>query len=123
MQFSQTVQSVVNGGRDTGTKDGGTLDYNINFDLQRMGIVPGGLLTLRAESRYGEWINDVAGPALPANVDGLVPLTDDLDENICLTITNLYYTQSFSEQFALMIGKFDTMQGDSNEFASGRGVS
>ena len=123
VQFSQTFQSVVTGGRDTGARYGGTLDFNLNFDLQRMGLLPGGLVTLRTESRYGEWINDLAGPALAANVDGLLPLTDELDENVCVTVTDLYYTQYLSEQFALMIGKFDGMQGDLNEFASGRGVS
>jgi len=123
IQFTQTLQSVLDGGRDTGTEYGGTLDYNLTLDFDRMGIIPGGLLSFRAESRYGNTVNGIAGPLLPANLDGNVPLTDRLDEDIAFTITNLNYTQFFSEKFGVAFGKFDTLVGDNNEFASGRGVS
>ena len=123
VQFVQIFQSVVDGGRKTGTKYGGTLDYNLTLDFDRMGFIPGGLVTFRGESRYGETVNGIAGPLLPANLDGMLPLTRELDDNVGFTITNLNYTQFLSEQAGVMIGKFDTLQGDYNEFASGRGVS
>ena len=123
VQFVQTLQSVVDGGRETQTKYGGTLDYNLTLDFDRMGLIPGGLLTFRAESRYGETVNGIAGPLLPVNLDGAVPLTSTLDEDIPFTITNLNYTQFLSEKLGVVVGKFDLLQGDYNEFASGRGVS
>ena len=121
VQFVQTLQSVVDGGLDTETKYGGTLDYNINLDLDRMDLLPGALVTFRGESRYGKTVNGITGQGLPANLDGYVPLTRELDEDIAITITNLYYTQYLSDKFALMIGKFDLLQGDYNEFAGGGG--
>lgn len=121
VDWTQTVQSVVSGGPDTGTRYGGTLDYNLMLDLYRMGLLPGALIKIRGESRYGESVNDLAGSLLPVNTDGFFPLTDDLDENVPITVTNLAYYQFFCEQFGFMVGKFDTLDGDANEFASGRG--
>jgi porin len=121
IDFVQTLQSVVDGGRDTGTRYGGSLDYVMTLDLMKMGLVPGAFVKFRAESRYGEFVNDIAGPILPVSIDGYFPLTDEPDENIPFTITDLAYFQYFSKEFAVFAGKFDTLDGDPNEFASGRG--
>jgi porin len=123
INFTQIMQSVVDGGLDTGTRYGGTIDYNIVFDLHRMGVLPGAIIKFRGESRYGESVNGIAGPILPVNADGSFPLTDELDEDIPFTITTLTYMQFLSEHIGFLIGKFDTIDGDPNEFASGRGTS
>src|SRR5262245_48101967 len=44
IQWVQTVQSVVQGGSNDKTSYGGTLDYNLNLDLMRMGLLPGALI-------------------------------------------------------------------------------
>lgn len=123
INFTQIMQSVVEGGLDTGTRYGGTLDYNLVLDLHRMGVLPGAIVKFRGESRYGESVNGIAGPLLPVNTDGLFPLTDEPDEDIPFTITTLSYTQFLSERIGFLVGKFDTIDGDPNEFASGRGTS
>lgn len=123
IRWNQTVQSVVEGGRDTGTEYGGSFLYDLNLDLMRMGILPGALVKFRAESRYGESVNDRTGQILPANLDGLMPLTKSLDDNIGITVTNLNYTQFLSDHIGLTVGKYDTLDGDPNEFAGGRGLS
>jgi porin len=123
INFTQTMQSVVEGGLETGTRYGGTLDYNLVFDLHRMGLLQGAIIKFRAESRYGETANGIAGPILPVNTDGLFPLTNELDADIPFTITTLSYTQFLSEHVGFLVGKFDTIDGDPNEFASGRGTS
>lgn len=123
LDFTQTMQSVVDGGRDTGTRYGGSLDYSISADLMRMGVMPGALLNFRAESRFGESADDIAGPALPVNTNAFFPMTDELDRDIPFTITTLSYLQMFSENIGITLGKFDTLDGDPNEFAGGRGVS
>lgn len=123
IEWTQTLQSVVDGGRDQKTKYGGSLDYTLTLDLHKMGIAPGALVSMRAESRYGETINALAGSLLPVNTDGLFPLTSELDENLALTITALNYTQFLSPKFGVFLGKVDTLDGDLNEFASGRGVT
>lgn len=123
INFTQITQSVVDGGLDTGTRYGGTLDYNAIFDLHRMGVMPGAIVKFRAESRYGESVNDMTGQILSANTDGFFPFTHTLDQDIPITITNLVYMQALSEHISFLVGKFDTIDADPNEFASGRGVS
>ncbi|HEY7117987.1 MAG TPA: hypothetical protein VH475_15475, partial [Tepidisphaeraceae bacterium] len=80
--FTQVVQSVVDGGRDTGTRYGGNLDLVVNIDLMRMGLMPGAFVKLRAESRYGQSVNGIAGPILPVNTVSDFPLGSELDETI-----------------------------------------
>ena len=121
IEWTQTLQSITDGGRDTTTRYGGSLDYNLTLDLQQMGLAPGALLSMRAESRYGHTVNNQAGPLLPVNSDGFFPLSDD--DDIAFTITSFNYTQYLSATFAVFLGKLDTLDGDLNEFASGRGVT
>src|SRR5258705_13881433 len=40
VEWNQFVQGVVDGGRDQTTKYGANVDYTINIDLMRMGILP-----------------------------------------------------------------------------------
>lgn len=123
VDWSTTLQSVVTGGRDTGAELGTALDYNFKFDLMRMNLIPGGLVEMKVESRFGESVNGNTGGLLPVSSDLMFPLTSPLDENVPVTITNLKYSQFFSDEFGVFIGKFDTLNGDPNEFASGRGVT
>lgn len=117
----QTAQSVVEGGRETGTKYGGTFDYLLLLDFHRMGLVPGALLKVRAESRYGETVNPDSGSVLPVNTDGFFPLTSPFSDDIGITVSDVTYFQYFSEKFGMFAGKFDGLDADANEFASGRG--
>jgi porin len=121
VDWTQYAQSICKGGRDDDKAYGGHIDMLMHLDLMRMGVLPGALVTVRAESRYGESVNGAAGPILPVNTSAFFPLTDNLDDGICITITNLYWTQFLSEHFAVFAGKADTLDGDPNEFASGRG--
>lgn len=123
INFTQTMQSVVDGGSQTGTRYGGSLDYVMTLDLMRMGVMPGALIKFRGETRYGEAANDIAGSLLPVNTDGFFPLKAPIDDEIPFTLTNLTYYQFLSEHFGVVVGKVDTLDGDPNEFASGRGVS
>jgi porin len=121
--YTQVYQSVVDGGRSTGNAYGGNLDYQIHLDLMRMGVLPGALIAIRAETRYGTTVNGRAGAILPSDTDGYFPLTKQLDKNVPIAVTDLNYTQFLSEHFAVLLGKIDTLDGDLNEFASGRGTS
>jgi porin len=123
VDWTQYVQGVVDGGVDRSTRYGGHLDYLVRLDLMRMGLIPGGLVTVRAESRYGESINGISGQILPVNTTALFPLTNELDEDVAVAITDLNYTQFLSEHLAVLVGKLDTLDADLNEFASGRGKS
>ena len=123
VDWTQYVQGVVDGGLDRDTRYGGHLDYLVNLDLMRMGLIPGGLVKFRAESRYGESVNGISGQILPVNTTALFPVTNRLDEDVAIAITDLNYTQFLSEHLAVLVGKLDTLDADPNEFASGRGKS
>jgi len=121
MDWVQTLQSIVDGGRMTDTQYGGSLDYLLHVDLSRMGVVPGAMVKVRAESRYGKSVNSISGSILPVSFDGFFPLTRTPDDDIFLTVTNLTYYQFLSEKFGVFAGKIDMFDSDPNEFASGRG--
>lgn len=122
VDWTQYAQTIVSGGREKDKAYGGHVDLLINFDLMRMGVLPGGLITVRAESRYGASVNGNAGPLLPVNTTAFFPVTN-IDEGVELYITDLRYTQFLGEHFGFIVGKLDTLDADLNEFASGRGKS
>lgn len=121
MNLTQLVQGVAQGGRDESTRYGGRLQSVVNLDLDRMGAVPGGLVTVKVESRYGNSVNREAGTLLPVADLMYFPITQETDENIAATVTELLYTQFLSKEFALFAGKFTILGADANEFAGGDG--
>jgi len=121
VSFTQYFQSVVSGGLSKSSDYGGLIDYTASLDLDRAGLVPGGLVTFMAQTRYGTTVNGDTGSILPVNTTGFFPLTSPLDQNIPIAVEDLYYTQFFCPYFAAFAGKLDTLSGDPNAFASGRG--
>ncbi|MEQ1891999.1 MAG: carbohydrate porin [Planctomycetota bacterium] len=121
LAYTQSLFGVLDGGKDEDWRYGGKLDALFNADLDRMGVMPGALVTLRTESRYGRSINSIAGTLLPVDDALFFPLTDEPDEDIPITVTELRYTQFLSKQFGVFLGKFVVLGGDANEFAGGRG--
>lgn len=122
IDYNQYFQSVTDGGLERDSEYGGTIYYNVNLDFDRMGLIPGGLLQMRASSRYGKSINDISGSAVPVNADASYLTASSPNEDIGLWLPVINYTQFFSEEFALGFGKYDTMDSP-NEFAGGRGRS
>ena len=119
-EWYQAVQGIVDGGIDKGWAYGTNLDLYANLDLDRMGVLPGALVAFRAQSRFGDSVNTDTGLLLPVNTYSNFPLTDPPDEDVPIAITELNYTQFFSEQFGLLAGKITTMK-NANEFAGGEG--
>jgi porin len=122
ISYNQYLQSVVNRGSETGTRYGGTIDYNVTLDFDRMGVIPGGILTMRAVSRYGRSVNGISGAGVPVNTDATHPTTSVADDEVTLYLPVINYTQFLSQQLAVAFGKFDTYDS-ANEFAGGRGRS
>jgi len=117
----QAVQGIVDGGTDNRWAYGTNLDLYADLDLDRMGVIPGGLVAFRAQSRFGDSVNGGdTGLLLPVNTYSAFPFTDPPDENVPFSITELNYTQFLSERFALLVGKITTMK-NANEFAGGEG--
>lgn len=122
IDYNQYFQAVTDGGAETGSEYGGTIDYNINVDFDRMGLIPGGLLQMRAVSRYGRSVNGISGSLIPVNTDATHPTTSTADDDVALWLPVINYTQFLSEKFAIGFGKYDTYDS-ANEFAGGRGRS
>lgn len=111
--------SVVDGGVDRNSHYAGHGDYVANIDGDKLLGLRGMFVTLRAEHRFGDSMANNTGAFLPsvlaANLPG--PETDDV------RLTNVLVTQMFSETFGVFAGKLNSLDGDQNAFASGRGVT
>jgi porin len=114
---TQFYQGVASGGLAQQFKYGGHGDYVAKVDFDKLIGQEGLFLQLRAEHRFGQAVNADSGsfgaPAVLANLPALD--TEDL------VLSNVVFTQALSEQFIAFIGKMDTLDGDMNAFAHGRG--
>lgn len=115
----QSYQGIVDGGFDEDDAYSTNLDYRLNLDLMRMDIVPGALVTVRAQSRFGDTVNGASGLLLPVNMYSAFPYGSDEDADVDFSITELNWLQFLSDRFALLAGKITTL-GTSNEFMGGR---
>lgn len=106
------------GGLDREFRFAGHGDYLANIDLHKLGGAQGQFLRIRAEHRYGESISEATGAFLPAVLATDLPTL----ESERVYISNFLFTQALSESFALFAGKLDTLDGDMNAFAHGRGI-
>lgn len=106
------------GGLEREFRFAGHGDYLTNIDINKLGGPQGQFLQIRAEHRYGESIAGATGTLLPPNIATDLPTPES--DNIY--ITNFLFTQALSESFALYAGKLDTLDGDMNAFAHGRGI-
>ena len=113
----QSFQGVVDGGVESKWKYGGSVDYEFNFDFEKMGLWPGAFVDVRVEHQFGEFVNSNTGAILAANADGLFPLPDYRE----VTVSKVVFTQFLSEGFGIFFGKIDTLDGDNNHFAGSRG--
>ncbi|MHC4940113.1 MAG: carbohydrate porin [Planctomycetota bacterium] len=116
----QVAQGVVDGGVDERWAYATNLDYYFFLDLGRMNVVPGALVSVRAQSRFGTTVNGDTGLLLPVNAYQYFPFTAELDENVPFAITELNWTQFLSEKFGFLVGKVTTMI-HANEFTGGEG--
>ncbi len=123
LALSQLAQGVLDGGAEETTRYGGRLETVVNLDLDRMGVMPGALVTMKVESRYGNSVNRASGALLPVADLMYFPLTDPADEDIAATVTELLYTQFLSKELGVFMGKFTVLGADLNEFAGGDGTT
>ncbi len=109
----QTFQGVASGGRDTGVEYGGSADYRLHLDTEKLGLWPGGFVSLHAESSFGENVLGDAGALSPVSGDAMFPIPN---ESVS-TLTNLTFMQFLSPRFGIFFGKVETIEGDANAFA------
>lgn len=112
----QAYRGVVDGGRDENDAYGGSADYELHVETERLGLWPGGFLTVFGESRFGKSVDADAGVLLAPDTDGLFPLPEEIT-----TLTSVSYVQFLAPWVAVLGGKLVTIDGDANALASGRG--
>ena len=120
LDWYQVYQDIIDGGISEGSESSTNLDYRLNLDLMRMGIVPGAMVTIRAQSRFGDTVNGASGLLLPVNMYSTFPLSSDSDGEVDFAITEFNWTQFLSENFGLIVGKVTTT-ATANEFMGGQG--
>ncbi|MFG0288000.1 MAG: carbohydrate porin [Rhodopirellula sp. JB044] len=123
LTFSSNLTQFYFGTVDGGVKQtgryGGHGDYLANVDLGKLGVHEGMFLKVRAEHRFGDSIVEPSGAFLPATLATELPTVQTRD----LYITNFVITQALSESCIVFAGKMDSLDGDMNAFAHGRGIT
>jgi porin len=114
---TQFYQGVARGGLNTTFNYSGHADYVLNFDFDKLGLQKGLFLKLRAEHSFGDPLGVDAGTVLPPAISPLFPVPFEHE----LALTDVLFTQFLSKSFAVFLGKLDTLDGDANAFAHGRG--
>ena len=113
----QSYQGVLDGGTNQSWKYGGSMFYRLKFDFQKMGLWEGASLDVIAEHQFGEFVNEDTGNLTAVNNDGLFPLPGYHNINV----SQVKFTQFLSPGFAIFLGKINSIEGDDNIFAGGRG--
>ena len=117
MSLTQVGQGVVDGGKDEGWKYGGRGNLTFNLDTEKLGLWPGGFLTVEVEGNFTDSVNGKTGALMPVNSNQLYP-TPSGDN---LNVPQVSFMQFFSPYAGVVLGKLDTTSGDANEFAHGKG--
>lgn len=116
MSLTQIFQRNVAGGtRYHGTYQGG-LDLTFQLDTGKAGLLPGGLLKVKGEARYGRSDNGNTGALMPVNFDSLYPVPEE-DQ---FELSELSYTQFLAPFLGVTFGKFspretNAFSGDETE--------
>ena len=114
--LTQIEQGVVSGGKNGSWEYGGRGDLTGLLDTQKLGLWPGGFLTVELEGNWSNSVNGKAGAISPVNTNQLFPLPTG--DNVALPALN--FAQFVSPYAGAVVGKLDTMSGDANEFAHGK---
>jgi porin len=117
LSVTQVTQGVMAGGKDGTWQYGGRGNLTLSLDSQKLGLWPGGFLSLEAEGNWTDSVNGSTGAISPANSNQLYPVPTGDNFNI----PQLSFTQFLSPYFGVLVGKLDTTSGDANEFAHGKG--
>jgi len=114
---TQIEQGVVSGGKNGSWEYGGRGDLTTIVDTQKLGLWPGGFLTVELEGNWADSVNKKVGSLVPVNTNAVYPLPGG--DNVGLPTLN--FAQFVSPYAGVVAGKFDTMSGDANAFAHGKG--
>lgn len=102
LDLIQNVQSVLSGGRDTGTRLSGRGDIVVHLDTGKADLWPGGFIKFHAQGIYGQSSNLDAGAIQPIDGTALFPFPGST-----FGVPNFTMTQFLSPRFGLFLGKVE----------------
>ena len=105
-----TPQTITSGGRDAGGSNWGNAIVALTVDTGKLGLWPGGYFKVQTISSFGNNLLYDSGAMIPANEFWILPTTKP-DTGI----QELTYTQFFSPQFGLQLGKINSL-APTNQF-------
>jgi porin len=123
MNITNVEQGIVSGGKDRTWEFSGRGDITLNVDTQKLGLWPGGFLTVEGEGNYNrdkntqKLVNGKTGALMSVNTSAMFPLPGGNHFNL----PELMFAQFLSPYAGLFFGKLETSSGDPNEFAHGKG--
>jgi porin len=115
VDWLQTLQGVMSGGRDQDAGYWGTFEYTLSLDSQKMGLWPGAFLTAYGMSSYGSTVLKDSGALIPVNLAGILPAVA-VDEPAS-ALMQLTFAQFLAPWVGVMVGKMYTLGSDMNAFA------
>ncbi len=116
---TQFYQGIATGGDERQFRYGGKLDYLLNVDGGKLGLWNGLFVNLHAETRYGQSTNEIDGLIAPSNI----PLNFPRPDSNITSITGLKITQALSEDFAVYLGKINTLDEYPLRYSPGLGTN
>lgn len=115
--LTQIEQGITNGGKERDWEYGGRYNLTTNIDTGKLGLWPGGFITVELEGNFNHSVNSKTGTAMPVDSSQSYPSTVTHG----LNVPAVSITQFLSKVFGVFMGKLDTTSGDANEFAHGKG--
>lgn len=102
---TQFYQGVASGGVERGFEYGGKVDQFVILDSGKLGLWRGMTMTMHAETRFGDDVNQEAVGFAPVNIAMLYPKSGEHDT----AITGLSFAQALDEEVQAVFGKFNAV--------------
>jgi len=115
VDWLQTFQGVVTGGREQDSGYWGLVEYTLRFDSQKLGLWPGAFLNVSAMSSYGATAIKDTGALVPVNTAGILPSVQP--DEPATALMELTFLQFLAPWFGVGVGKFNGLAADANAFA------
>lgn len=116
---TQFYQAVAAGGQEQQSEYGGKIDYLFNVDGAKLGLWKGSFVNFHAETRYGTSVNEIDGLIAPSNISMNFPEPD----TTITSITGLKITQMVGNNFAVYLGKINTLDEYPLRYSPGLGTN
>ena len=116
--FTQFFQGVASGGKEQTFEYGGKLDYYLNIDGSKSGLRDGFLISIHAETRYGEDINSSTGMFTFANFNMALPKPQET----LTSVTKFIVTQRLLDECIVFAGKINTLDDFELNFTGRNGI-